>query len=317
MKIKHHIHKIKKIDMSRRRYNENIGMVIKKVPLPDKGCVYGIQGKRESMEDTTVYAQWICRPLESTKYKKPMVIRLYGVFDGHGGGTASVLVSQVIPYYIVSELNYVSLSNKASVKSALVASFEKMQNYMQTNFSQKYQNEGTTAVVILQIKNHIYCANAGDSRAVLCTTTTGGPQIADLSKDHKPNIPEEITRIYRLGGYVNPSSEGTARVWTSKDQTRVGLATSRSLGDLESRTASGKYLVSPIPEVTVNQLEKNEKGFIILACDGVWDVVTSPQACKIVAHYASKQKDYACKALVRYAYEKGSTDNISVMIIYI
>ena len=303
--------------------NQNFGLLLNEAPPPHQGCAYGIKGKRESMEDATIYAQWICNPLEGShqQYRKPVIVQLYGVFDGHGGKDASVLVSKLLPTFIMQALQCSSLSNKASVKTALVDSFEKMQAYMETFHSQKYQREGTTAVIVLRIKNHIYCANAGDSRAVLCSNRQPEGELgkdlqtADLSNDHKPNNPKEKVRVERLGGFINPSTSGsTPRVRASSQQDKIGLATSRSLGDLESRTKTGEYLVSPTPDITVNVLEKGEKGFIILACDGVWDVVKSPQACGVVMR-AQKIKSNTCQALVRHAYAKGSTDNISAIVI--
>ena len=79
----------------------------------------------------------------------------------------------------------------------------------------------------------------------------------------------------------------------------IGLATSRFLGDLESRFigsdrirnkqqfASGLFLVFLVPEISVVELEKFGHGFIVLACDGVWDVMNSMQVCQI--HCYKKQ----------------------------
>ena len=276
-------------------------------PPLNMGCEYGIQGKRPSMEDASIYACWICKPL----YKKCVIVHLFGIFDGHGGKEASKFASQSLPAMIARQFAHISLSSTVQVKKALIEAFEGMQRYMQIFESKRYQTQGTTAVVIVRINNHLYCANVGDSRAVLCA----GNDVFDLSKDHKPSSPEEMKRIHNLGGYVNPPSrQDVSRVWESPQMQLVGLSTSRSIGDLESRTPFGKYLVSPTPEVTVNILQKDQKGFIILACDGVWDVTTSFQACK-VADQAIRKHANPCKAIVNYAYKKGSTDNISAMVI--
>ena len=58
---------------------------------------------------------------------------------------------------------------------------------------------GCTANVALIHKNTLYCANAGDSRSVLCRSN--GP--FDMSVDHKPDNPEEKARIEKAGGFVN------------------------------------------------------------------------------------------------------------------
>ena len=50
---------------------------------------------------------------------------------------------------------------------------------------------GCTACVCLLCGNKIYCANAGDSRAVMCRNGKAIP----LSYDHKPNQVNENARI--------------------------------------------------------------------------------------------------------------------------
>lgn len=269
-----------------------IGFSTSSRPPARVGCEYGIKGKRDAMEDASAYARWICRAT---------VVELFGIFDGHGGNEASDLASRVLPVLIASELE--NPTNGASVRTALIRSFHQMQAYMQAFYPRQLERQGTTAVVVLRIGTTLYCANAGDSRAVMCSGNA-----INLSQDHKPNQTSEKSRIHRLGGYVNLPSQGTPRVWKSKDDRRIGLSTSRSLGDLESRTESGEYLVSPTPDVSVHEIRP---GLLILACDGVWDVMTSAEACRV----ASADAPNTCKKLVRHAYAKGSTDNISAMII--
>ena len=58
---------------------------------------------------------------------------------------------------------------------------------------------GTAAIVVLVTPSKIYCANIGDSRAVLCRNNTAEP----LSHDHKPEVPTEKERIEKAGGYVH------------------------------------------------------------------------------------------------------------------
>lgn len=288
--------------------NHFIAFSAQKKPRPEIGCEYSIKGRRESMEDATVYAHWLWVS------SSIIPIHLFGVFDGHGGPNASVLVSTRLPAIIYECLESVSLSHPEQVKNALIQSFIYMHSFMQHKYSNLFQKQGTTAVIVLCIQNVIYCANAGDSRAVMYSSISGS---SNLSKDHKPNNPFEKLRIQRAGGFVSSAYRGEVpRVWESSHQQKIGLSTSRSLGDLESLTLEGTYLVSPIPDITVNILNPNETGFIILACDGLWDVMTTQQACR-EASKAIRTSKNPCQHLVRYAYHKGSTDNITVMLIKI
>jgi protein phosphatase PTC2/3 len=79
----------------------------------------------------------------------------------------------------------------------------------------KEQMAGSTAITVLIRENKLYCANAGDSRAIACRNGT----LVTLSNDHKPNNPEEMDRIYNAGG------------WVEFNRVNGNLALSRALGD--------------------------------------------------------------------------------------
>jgi serine/threonine protein phosphatase PrpC len=144
--------------------------------------------------------------------------------------------------------------------------------------------------------------------------------------------PLERQRIEGLGGYVyKTDGHDTYRVWSGPPDSistkEIGLSTSRSIGDLASRYITdkygniaktlprGKYLVSPIPDVYAYDMAQGERGFLILGCDGVFDVLTSGKVCEI----AKKSMGFpdACRNIVDEAYKKGSTDNISCMVLLV
>lgn len=156
------------------------------------------------------------------------------------------------------------------------------------------KDDGTAALVVLveSDRKRLIVANAGDQRAVIAK----GDVAVAITTDHKPDEPYEKDRIYDKGGYVN-------------EQKRVNgiLALSRSLGD--------SYLqpyVTYTPEVNFVDLSTGEYRFLILACDGLWDVVSNEKAVAIVDKYPEPIN--AAAALRDYAYLLGSTDNISVIV---
>lgn len=102
-------------------------------------------------------------------------------------------------------------------------------------------------------------------------------------------------------------NQGPARVWPG------GLAVSRALGDLGFKM--NLQLVSAEPEITQVALDVHSDSCVILACDGLWDVVSSQEACDIASQYDNPQA--ASVALVKHAYQQGSTDNISVLVVKI
>jgi serine/threonine protein phosphatase PrpC len=112
----------------------------------------------------------------------------------------------------------------------------------------------------------LYVANAGDSRAVLCRA---GGAARDMSIDHKPTLETEKARILAAGGFV---AEG---------RVKGSLALSRAIGDMEFKQAAGlpaeQQMVTALPEVQTERLVSGDE-FLIIACDGIWDVMTSQQA---------------------------------------
>ena len=161
---------------------------------------------------------------------------------------------------------------------------------------------GSAVVVILRRKNEIWVANAGDSRAIKITTNSYTP----LSDDHKPNRPSELSRIQQLGGIVTFFPNDVPRV-------QGNLALSRSIGD--------KYLepyVSCIPEVKHFFVTKDSK-YILMATDGLWDVLTNLQVTQIVNKVMKRKKSEkllgrdCINELLKECRRLGSTDNTSIL----
>ncbi|XP_038699998.1 protein phosphatase 2C 77 isoform X2 [Tripterygium wilfordii] len=176
---------------------------------------------------------------------------------------------------------------------------------------------GSTAVVAIICPTYIIVANCGDSRAVLCRGKTPLP----LSIDHKPDREDELARIEATGGKVIR--------WNGSRVFGV-LAMSRSIGD--------RYLkpwIIPHPEVMFVHREKQDE-CLILASDGLWDVVTNEQASDIARRrillWHKKNGDSpsptaerdegtdpaaqaAAEYLSRLALQRGSKDNITVIVV--
>lgn len=113
-------------------------------------------------------------------------------------------------------------------------------------------------------KTTVYVANAGDTRCVMAIKG----KAKDLSVDHKPDMASEKRRITKAGGFVEDG--------------RVNgiIAVSRAIGDWEYKSPSLKaedMMVTAYPEVKVEKLTPDHD-FIIIACDGIWDCLSSQQA---------------------------------------
>ena len=170
-------------------------------------------------------------------------------------------------------------------------------------------DSGTTALVVAVGRASLCIANAGDCRAVMSRCG----RAVDLSTDHKPSLPAEFARIQAAGGrIVRPDPRGPLRVCSPDG--RTGLAVSRGLGDhafKDPRTCP-RPLLEPTPDVREVALSRGDDELLILASDGLWDVISSQQAVDM-ARAAPAQ--LASDLLVREAIACGSQDNVTVVVI--
>lgn len=179
--------------------------------------------------------------------------------------------------------------------------------------------DGSTALLVwfcaqpAPSETSFYTINLGDSRAVLCR---GGHAIP-LTSDHKPDRPDERQRIQKAGGFVG-NFGGIARVYSAsgaglavESQLSMYLAVSRAFGDRPLKTPSA--LVSCEPEIKRFQVD-NDDLFIVMACDGIWDVMSNQDAVNIALAKYNDPKA-AADAIVKEAYKRGSADNLTATVI--
>ena len=132
----------------------------------------------------------------------------------------------------------------------------------QPEFDRGEDKSGSTAIACLISPSHVYLINCGDSRAIMVSDN----QVVLNTYDHKPINPIERERIQNAGGSV------------MIQRVNGSLAVSRALGDYEYKCVEGRgpceQLVSPEPEVYVRERSDKDE-FVVLACDGIWDVITN------------------------------------------
>ena len=229
-------------------------------------------------------------------------INLYSVFDGHGGKFVSKFLLKDIPKYMLNDdINYESDKSKI-INEKIKNYFEYIQCDLE---NQKFsKNMGSTCLIaVIYYSNNklkLKAINLGDSRMICCNKYN----IAiPLTLDHKPDHYIEKSRITQIGGIV-----------TNFDCPRIqGLATSRAFGDLDT-----KPYVSHIPDIF--DYELNNIKYVVLACDGLWDVLSNQDVVNFIneeLYLNNDKKQNISKKLADYAIKKGSTDNISIIIIYI
>lgn len=164
---------------------------------------------------------------------------------------------------------------------------------------------GSTAVCAMISPDHFFFANCGDSRAVL--SRNGEAYFS--TEDHKPINPGERERIQNAGGSV------------MIQRVNGSLAVSRALGDFEYKQVEGKgpceQLVSPEPEVTIETRQLQYDEFLVLACDGIFDVMSNEELCDFIRYQLRIHKDleYICSSVIDTCLHKGSRDNMSIVLV--
>jgi [calcium/calmodulin-dependent protein kinase] kinase len=155
----------------------------------------------------------------------------------------------------------------------------------------------------------LYVAHAGDCRAVL---SHGGVAI-DLTHDHKPSTrPDEVARIESAGG------------WVHNGRLHGVLAVSRAFGDAEHKVLKERFWehtfnADPLivePDVLVHTVRPRDE-FVVLACDGVWDVMTSQQVVNFVRRKLKEHSDVqlVSEQLIQKALALSSVDNVSAFVV--
>ncbi|XP_009351424.2 protein phosphatase 2C 37 [Pyrus x bretschneideri] len=279
-------------------------------------------GRRRDMEDAvSIHPSFLQK--ENPESNRT---HFYGVFDGHGCSHVALKCKDRLHEIVKQELE--TEGETVQWKDAMERSFLKMDEEVQEgNLKAQSSNcrcelqtpqcdaVGSTAVVAIVTPEKIVVSNCGDSRAVLCRSGAAVP----LSSDHKPDRPDELVRIEAAGGRV---------IYWDGARVLGVLAMSRAIGDNYLKP----YVISE-PDVTVTDRTAEDE-CLILASDGLWDVVSNDTACGVVrmclrAQTAALQSGLCCDAaassdkacsdasilLTKLALARQSSDNVSVVVV--
>ena len=161
---------------------------------------------------------------------------------------------------------------------------------------------GCTALAAVIAGGRLLVANAGDCRAVLCR---GGAALG-VSRQHTAELEDERARAPAAGGTA-------ARVAGSWRVGAVALQVSRALGDFDCKGPFGGGVVAE-PEVVELELSEADQ-FLIMASDGVWDVMSDSDAVALVRDTV-KDPQLCAKRLVTEALSRGSRDNATALVVF-
>ncbi|XP_055811135.1 protein phosphatase 2C 37-like [Solanum dulcamara] len=295
--------------------------------LPKFGMT-SVCGRRRDMEDAVAIHPSFCKE----KSENSSNLHFFGVYDGHGCSHVAMKCKDRMHEIVKNEVE----KEETPWKEAMIQSFSlmdkevvKFSNGSSTSSSEcrcelqtpQCDAVGSTAVVAVVTPDKIVVSNCGDSRAVLCRNGVAIP----LSIDHKPDRPDELNRIQEAGGRV---------IYWDGARVLGVLAMSRAIGDNYLKP----YVISE-PEVTITE-RTDEDECLILASDGLWDVVSNETACGVARMCLQSRRppspagspendntvtgdgessDKACSdasiLLTKLALARRSTDNVSVVVV--
>eukprot|EP01036_Dinobryon_divergens_P027172 gene27172-35897_t len=300
---------------------------------------YGLSeemGYRQSMEDACAIVQHLNIGPLCVQDLSPQ--SFFGVFDGHGGVQASHYLAQNLHvnvahglldmsteiYQVIDQVAPDSIFNNVAALQAMdqIVIRTLKDTFLKTDkdfiTTSPHPQHGSTATTALLLGKRLYCANVGDSRTMLCRKFS--PIL--LSQDHKPTREDESKRIRDAGGFV------------INNRVMGELAVSRAFGDVDfkkgiqsiieeeggalpSNTDSNDHknwdqpLIIAEPDVQVTTITEHDQ-FLLLACDGLFDVYAPDEVVKFVKESMEKHGDTQRCCQVRV---KNSRDNVSVILI--
>lgn len=291
----------------------------------DRCPKYGVTsvcGRRRDMEDrVSIHPSFFRQECEI-----PSRYHFFGVFDGHGCSHVAMSCKDRLHEILKEELQVCLDWNETMKRSFSKMDKEVVVTGQSSGASCRCELQtpqcdavGSTAVVSIVTPDKIVTANCGDSRAVLCR----GGKAVPLSSDHKPDRPDELLRIQAAGGRV---------IYWDGARVLGVLAMSRAIGD--------NYLkpyVCAEPEVTITE-RTDADDCLILASDGLWDVISNETACGIArmclnglgpsstptqngnqatspVEGSNKTCSDAALLLTKLAMARNTTDNVTVLVV--
>ncbi|GLT26462.1 hypothetical protein SLA2020_015240 [Shorea laevis] len=312
-------------------------------------CLYTQQGKKGTNQDAMLV--W-----ENFSSRNDTVF--CGVFDGHGpyGHMVANKVRDSLPLILCTQWNDISAGDEINLckttvsedaaslsmddecpelldiekneqlpdlywqlKQSILKASKLMDKELKLHPTIDCFCSGSTAVLLIKQGQDLVIGNVGDSRAVLAMRDKDNSLMAmQLTVDLKPDLPREAARIQQCKGRVFALQDEpeVARVWLPNNDS-PGLAMARAFGDFCLKDFG---LIS-IPDIFYHRLTERDE-FIILATDGVWDVLSNKEAVDIVASAPSHAT--AARALVdcatrawRLKYPTSKNDDCAVVCLFL
>lgn len=223
-------------------------------------------------------------------------INFFGIYDGHGGSYVSKYLEANIQNYYMGKKFSPPFDENYHYQV-----FKIIQDQLLKS-THGYSN-GSTCLINLMYKFeneiHMNILNLGDSRLTIVYSNNSSKQV---TIDHKPDDPNEKNRLEKMGGEIYKDSESVFRIGD--------LSLSRAFGDGDNAP-----YISQKPDIFLKKITPQTK-YIVMACDGLWDVINSESVGEIINEIINKKNpENIAVELANWALNQGSSDNISVIVI--
>ncbi|EUD64624.1 hypothetical protein C922_04970 [Plasmodium inui San Antonio 1] len=264
-----------------------------------------------------------------------------GVFDGHGGSNCARYVMKHLKTNLIAKFrqsflitckkqskekeskpNDFSAEIRALYDSCIKGFDMTDKNYIELSKKYHYKDGCTACIVLIYGPDDdgslkVLCANCGDSGGLICHDR----KPVKLSVMHKPDLQEERMRIIKCGGII-ANIKGINRIITKhkvkgqtvREKTYLALSTSRSFGDILYKVP--KKIVLCKPFISVYTIDFDMDSFLVLATDGILNVLTDKEIIDIVWRNIHRKPEEAAEEVVHEASRRGSTDDKTCTVIF-
>ena len=292
--------------------------------MPRKWIVHQAsnQGMRTQNEDehrvvTNLFQETINRELAPIDY--------FCIMDGHGGDEVAKYIATPLCRFFTGKSHSKNIFQSYPIdENKINTAFKKLQDAIVNHPQNIGAACGSTVLIVVRYikngKDALQIINLGDCRAVICRN--GKPIFTTM--DHKPHWPNEKVRIEK----VNYDMRSNKHVEFIDGAYRIGdLSVSRAMGDLDNTPH-----VTHTPEI-YNYFLNDKDEFMVLACDGLWDVLQPQDVINFVRDHINnnmidaynirgvypsnkvKKSDSIAEKLAEYAIASGSSDNVTIIIV--
>ena len=267
-------------------------------------CVLEYSFREDQNIDSEILMEDKSKSIENFNNDKNQM--LFEIFDGHGGDEISTYLQNNLAKIYKQNL----LLNKGNIILSLKNAFHDADDEMRDQLN--IEGLGSTGTLVHIVKNNfsdelvVYSANVGDSRVCLISPE----HIIRLSYDHRTSDEKEKKRILESGmDIIDDRICGTLMLTRIFGNYEYKEEHEEKNNDINNN--NGLICEPFISKINIDSNIENQ--FLIIASDGIWDILTEEDIQKIIQKYQDTQK--ICSIIIKECLEDDAWDNMSVFAV--